>query len=106
MEIFKQIAPLKAFLEGMKRSGKTIGLVPTMGALHKGHISLIEASKSNNSFTVASLYINPTQFNNPLDHQRYPKTFDKDAEMLEKAGCDLIFCPDDAEMYTGAPIIQ
>jgi len=106
MEIFKQIAPLKAFLEGMKRSGKTIGLVPTMGALHKGHISLIEASKSNNSFTVASLYINPTQFNNPLDHQRYPKTFDKDAEMLEKAGCDLIFCPDDAEMYTGTPIIQ
>lgn len=106
MEIFKQIAPLRAFLNGMKRSGKTIGFVPTMGALHKGHISLIKASKSNNSFTVGSIYINPTQFNNPLDHQRYPKTFDSDAEMLEKAGCDLIFCPDDAEMYAGTPLIQ
>ncbi len=106
MEIFKQIAPLRAFLEGVRKSGESIGFVPTMGALHKGHISLIEASKSTNSLTVASIYINPTQFNNPLDHKRYPKAFDKDAEMLEKVGCDLIFCPEDTEMYAGEPTIQ
>jgi len=106
MEIFKQIAPLKAFIEGVKRSGKTIGLVPTMGALHRGHISLIEASKSQNDVTVATIYVNPTQFNNPADLQKYPKTLAKDVEMLEKAGCDVVFCPDDHEMYGEKSLIK
>jgi len=106
MEIFKQIAPLKIFVEGIKRSGKTIGLVPTMGALHRGHISLIEASKSQNTVTVASIYVNPTQFNNPLDLQKYPKTTEKDLEMLEKAGCDAVFSPNDDEMYPEASILK
>jgi len=106
MEIFKQIAPLRSFLGELKKSGKTIGLVPTMGALHQGHISLIEASKSQNSVTVASIYINPTQFNNPRDLQKYPKTPEKDVEMLRKVGCDVVFCPDDEEMYEDAPLLK
>ena len=106
MEIFKQIAPLKAFIEGMKRSGKTIGLVPTMGALHPGHISLVEASKAHNSFTIATIYVNPAQFNNPVDLQKYPKTLEQDVEMLEKVGCDVLFCPDDREMYGEESMIK
>ena len=105
MEIFKQIAPLKAFIEGIQKSNKTIGLVPTMGALHEGHISLIKASKSRNSVTIATIYVNPTQFNNPSDLTKYPKTLEKDVEMLEKVGCDAVFCPDDTEMYEEKSII-
>jgi pantoate--beta-alanine ligase len=105
MEIFKQIAPLKVFLKAIKMSHKTIGLVPTMGALHQGHLSLIEASKSRNSVTIASIYVNPTQFNNAGDLQKYPKTLSKDVEMLEKVGCDAVFCPDDKEMYAETSIV-
>ncbi len=106
MEIFKQIAPLKVFLEGIKRSGKTVGLVPTMGALHQGHLSLVQASKSANSVTIASIYVNPTQFNNPGDLQKYPKTLTQDVEMLRKVGCDAVFCPEDQEMYEERSIIK
>lgn len=106
MEIFKQIAPLKVFLEGIKRSGKTVGLVPTMGALHQGHLSLVQASKSANSVTVASIYVNPTQFNNPDDLQKYPKTLTQDVEMLRKVGCDAVFCPEDQEMYEERSVIK
>ena len=99
MEIFKQIAPLRAYLDQVRKSNKTIGLVPTMGALHRGHISLVECSKSENAITVATIYINPTQFNNPNDLQKYPKTPENDILMLKNAGCDVVFCPDDQEMY-------
>ncbi|MBL0741510.1 pantoate--beta-alanine ligase [Chryseolinea lacunae] len=99
MEIFKQIAPFQAYLKDAKLAGKTVGLVPTMGALHKGHISLVETSKAHNSLTVATIYVNPTQFNNPADLQKYPKTLDKDVALLEKVGCDALFCPDNEEMY-------
>jgi len=103
MEIFKQIAPLRAHLDRLRKSGVSIGLVPTMGALHQGHISLVEASKSQNAITVATIYINPTQFNNPNDHQKYPKTPEKDILMLQNAGCDVVFSPDDLEMYSEKP---
>jgi pantoate--beta-alanine ligase len=99
MEIFKQIAPLKSYLEEHRRAGKTIGLVPTMGALHAGHIALIEASKAQNQITVCSIYINPTQFNNAVDLQKYPRTLALDTVLLEKTGCDVVFCPDNEEMY-------
>ena len=99
MEIFKQIAPLRAYLDQVRKSNKTIGLVPTMGALHRGHISLVESSKSENAITVATIYVNPTQFNNPNDLQKYPKTPEKDILMLKNAGCDVVFCPEDQEMY-------
>jgi len=106
MEIFKQIAPLKAFIEGIKRPNKTIGLVPTMGALHSGHLSLIQASKSHNSLTVATIYINPTQFNNPTDLEKYPKSMEQDLEMLRNAGCDVVFSPNDFEMYGNSSLIK
>jgi pantoate--beta-alanine ligase len=106
MEIFKQIAPLKAYIHAQKQRGKSIGLVPTMGALHEGHLSLIEASKKENSITVCSIFVNPTQFNNPADLQKYPRTFDKDTLLLEKAECDAVFYPDTGEMYPETSLIK
>src|SRR5262245_22023286 len=100
MEIFKQIAPLKAFIKARRGQGKTVGLVPTMGALHEGHISLIDASKKQNSITVCSIFVNPTQFNNASDLQKYPRTLDKDTEWLKKVECDVAFCPEVSEMYS------
>jgi pantoate--beta-alanine ligase len=106
MEIFKQIAPLKAFIKARRGQGKTIGLVPTMGALHAGHISLIEASKKQNSITVCSIFVNPTQFNNASDLQKYPRTLDKDTEWLKKVECDVAFCPEVSEMYSRSSQIK
>jgi pantoate--beta-alanine ligase len=101
MEIFKKIAPLRAFLKEIRKSGRTIGLVPTMGALHHGHLALIDASKAHNSVTVCTIYVNPTQFNNPADLLKYPRNFEKDAELLKKVGCDIVFYPSNDEMYDG-----
>ena len=106
MEIFKQIAPLRAYLDQVRKSDKSIGLVPTMGALHQGHISLVEASRSQNAITVATIYINPTQFNNQNDLRKYPKTPEKDISMLKNAGCDVAFCPEDSEMYAEKSAIR
>jgi pantoate--beta-alanine ligase len=106
MEIFKEIHPLKVFLKNNRLRGNSIGLVPTMGALHKGHISLIEASRQQNQVTVCSIYINPTQFNNPDDLLKYPRTFDLDLSLLEKAGCDALFCPGNEEMYPEKSVIK
>jgi pantoate--beta-alanine ligase len=99
MEIFKQIAPLKAFLNEIKHQQKSIGLVPTMGALHRGHLSLIAASKAQNDITVATIYVNPAQFNNADDLRKYPRTLDKDTQLLQEVRCDVVFCPEDREMY-------
>jgi pantoate--beta-alanine ligase len=100
MHIFKEIKPLKAFLNQKRESHQSIGLVPTMGALHAGHLSLVETSKAENQFTVCSIYINPTQFNNPSDLEKYPRMPEKDSEMLEASGCDVLFCPNNDEMYS------
>ena len=99
MEIFKQIAPLKAFLRDLKCQGKSVGLVPTMGALHDGHISLFRAAKAENDITVGSIFVNPIQFNNHNDLVKYPRTIEKDTALLETVGCDVLFSPDSAEMY-------
>ena len=77
-----------------------------MGALHSGHLSLIQASKSQNSLTIATIYVNPTQFNNPADLEKYPKTLEQDLEMLRNAGCDVVFSPDDVEMYGKSSLIK
>jgi pantoate--beta-alanine ligase len=99
MEIFYEIKPLRAFLSGKRKNLSSIGLVPTMGALHQGHIELITASRVQNDLTVCSIYVNPTQFNNAVDLEKYPRTLDSDKEKLEMAGCDVIFAPSNEEMY-------
>lgn len=99
MEIFKEIEPLRAFLQEKRFARKSIGLVPTMGALHSGHLSLIRASKAENDLTVASIYVNPTQFNNPDDLEKYPRTQEEDIRLLSEAGCQILFLPPNSEMY-------
>jgi pantoate--beta-alanine ligase len=106
MQIFHEIAPLRAFLRQIRSDGKACGLVPTMGALHGGHVSLLNRSKKENSITVCSIYVNPTQFNNPEDLLKYPRTHEKDYELLEKVGCDVVFSPTDDVMYPDKPLIK
>jgi len=106
MKIFNEIGPLKAYLKEIVSNGRTVGLVPTMGALHQGHISLIEASKRANDITVCTIYVNPTQFNNPADLQKYPRTLEYDVALLEKVSCEVLFCPTDAEMYPDKSLIK
>jgi pantoate--beta-alanine ligase len=99
MHIFKEIAPLRAHLNTLRSSKSSIGFVPTMGALHSGHMSLVRASKAENKTTVCSIYVNPTQFGNPEDLAKYPRTLEQDLAMLEKESCDVVFCPINDEMY-------
>ncbi len=99
MIIIKHIQKIKDFVNNIKLQGKTIGFVPTMGALHAGHISLIKKSKSQNSLTICSIYVNPTQFNNEIDLKKYPITIESDIDKLEMAACDVLFLPSTNEMY-------
>lgn len=82
-----------------KGAGKTIGFVPTMGALHKGHLSLLNACKEQNDISIVSIFVNPTQFNDPDDLEKYPRNLTSDLSLLMKEKCDLVFCPDEKEMY-------
>lgn len=99
MLIFTKIDELQRFLAQKKAAKKTIGFVPTMGALHQGHISLINASKKACDLTVCSIFVNPTQFNDKKDLERYPKTPQSDLDMLKSANCDVVFMPSSEEMY-------
>lgn len=86
-------------INDFRKEGKTIGLVPTMGALHEGHLSLVKECKKNTDITVVSIFVNPTQFNDPEDLKRYPRTPEKDTSLLDTIGCDLIFLPTVEEIY-------
>lgn len=99
MQVIRTIADMRNASAKAKRRGHTLGFVPTMGALHEGHLSLVAASKAENRFTAASIFVNPTQFGPNEDFDRYPRTFDEDCEMLKKAGCDFVFYPSVDEMY-------
>lgn len=99
MILFKKAVELRKWLENQQSGNKKIGFVPTMGALHAGHISLIQSSKKENSVTVSSIFVNPTQFNDPKDFEKYPVTIEKDILLLEKAGCDILFLPSVKEIY-------
>jgi pantoate--beta-alanine ligase len=98
MERYIKVSELKMRLSGLKNS-KTVGFVPTMGALHRGHLSLVDICKSMCDVTVASIFVNPTQFNDKEDYQRYPRTPENDMAILEKAGCDIVFTPAENEIY-------
>jgi len=106
MDIFSQIGPLRAFLEQKKSLGKSVGFVPTMGALHDGHLALIKESGNENDITVCSIYVNPTQFNNASDLDKYPRTIERDIEMLKSVGCSILFNPSNEEIYPERSIIR
>lgn len=99
MKIVKGIKELKGYLIDSKRDGNRIGLVPTMGALHKGHLSLVERCVRENDICVVSVFVNPTQFNDKHDLETYPRTLEADCALLESAGCDFVFAPSVEEMY-------
>jgi pantoate--beta-alanine ligase len=100
MIIFKKVNQMKNYIESQKTSGKTIGFVPTMGALHEGHLALIREARSNNNLVACSIFVNPTQFNNPDDFKNYPINIEKDIEQLEYSECDLLFLPSVDEIYS------
>ncbi|TKC00611.1 pantoate--beta-alanine ligase [Pedobacter cryophilus] len=99
MKIIKTQLELSGYLESFRNNKFKIGLVPTMGALHNGHLSLIEQSKLACDLTVVSIFVNPTQFNNSDDLLKYPKPIVEDTKMLVQAGCDVLFLPEVSEMY-------
>ena len=99
MIIFKKKIDISNYIVNYKKTSGKIGFIPTMGALHKGHISLIEASKKTDTLTICSIFVNPTQFNNTADFKKYPVTIEKDIDMLEKAGCNVLFLPSVEEIY-------
>lgn len=99
MIVFEKIAELREHLSEVRKNGKVVGFVPTMGALHDGHLALINRSKSCTDYTVCSIFVNPIQFNNPDDLKKYPRNLEKDSALLEKANCDLVFFPSVEEMY-------
>lgn len=99
MKVLKSKKTLIDYVERQREMGKKIGFAPTMGALHQGHLSLYKAAKKENDEVISSIFVNPTQFNNPDDFQKYPKTLEKDLELLEKAGVDAVYVPNVEEMY-------
>ena len=100
MEIITTKAALQAAVNECKSSGKTIGLVPTMGALHEGHASLVKRAVSENDICVVSVFVNPTQFNNKEDLAKYPRNIERDAELLSSIGAHFVFAPTPEEMYS------
>lgn len=99
MRVVKTISELKSLISGYKQENKTVGLVPTMGALHAGHKSLVDRARKENDIVVVSVFVNPTQFNNKQDLVTYPRTEERDCALLEAAGCDVVFMPAVEEVY-------
>jgi pantoate--beta-alanine ligase len=99
MKRVQSVAGMKAEARGRAAAGRTIGLVPTMGALHEGHLSLVRESRRSAAVTVVSIFVNPLQFGAGEDFQKYPRDYDQDAVLLEREGVDVLFLPDTAEMY-------
>ena len=99
MKIIDTVAALQLAVTEAKQQGLSVGLVPTMGALHEGHASLIRQCVADNQLTVVSVFVNPTQFNDPKDLQHYPRTFEADAQLIASLGGDIVFAPSVEEIY-------
>jgi len=99
MILFKHSKDLRSYLRGIKEKNGIPGFVPTMGALHKGHLSLIGQSRLQTDVTICSIFVNPIQFNNTADFEKYPSNVEKDILLLEEAGCDILFMPAESEIY-------
>jgi pantoate--beta-alanine ligase len=99
MIIFKRISDLSSYLNTKRSNGQTVGFVPTMGALHEGHLTLLQTAKTASDVTVCSIFVNPTQFNDKNDFEKYPVTIEKDIELLIKNDCNILFLPSVKEMY-------
>jgi len=106
MEILRDRQSVNQLISSVKCASKSIGLVPTMGALHHGHISLVEESLRNNNITITTIFVNPTQFNNPEDFKNYPVSLDADLVILEETGVDYVFIPSTHEIYPEEPLIN
>ncbi len=99
MQIIRQPQEMQRISEERRRQGATVGLVPTMGALHEGHLSLIRRCRAESGTVVMSLFVNPTQFNRPDDLKRYPRDFERDSRLADEAGVDLLFAPTEEDIY-------
>jgi len=99
LKIFTSRKSLGRYLDQLREAGKTIGFVPTMGALHAGHLSLLAQVQQSADVSVCSIFVNPTQFNDPRDLEKYPRPIESDTEKLKMAGCDVLFNPEVSEMY-------
>ncbi|MFZ4455844.1 MAG: pantoate--beta-alanine ligase [Bacteroidales bacterium] len=99
MEIIKTIHQLQSVIRRQKEIGLRVGFVPTMGALHDGHLQLVKRSSAENDVSVVSIFVNPTQFNDKNDLKNYPRTMEADCALLEKVGCTIVFAPSEEEMY-------
>lgn len=99
MRVFTTTREIQQYLSKLHNNGKSTGFAATMGALHRGHLSLIEKAKNDNDVVICSIFVNPTQFNDPSDLEKYPRPIAHDTQMLEQAGCDILFNPEVNEMY-------
>ncbi len=99
MKVYNKISELQEHISKLKSEGKTVGFIPTMGALHYGHISLVSLGMCQCDVTVVSIFVNPTQFNNPDDLLKYPRTLESDVALLSSINCDIVFAPTVEEMY-------
>ena len=104
MRVLEKTGDIRTALRQERRRGRSIGFVPTLGALHAGHVSLVDRSRRENDLTAVSIFVNPTQFNDPGDLDRYPRTFASDRDALEKAGADFLIFPDYSEVYADEPL--
>ncbi|WP_242926331.1 pantoate--beta-alanine ligase [Pontibacter vulgaris] len=106
MEVIEQVGTIRQTVQALRCSGKTIGFVPTMGALHEGHLQLLRASAQENDITICSIFVNPTQFNNPDDYKLYPRTMEEDIALLKTVGCNYLFAPNAGEVYREQTLLQ
>jgi pantoate--beta-alanine ligase len=106
MRVVSSIAEIKRAIAEIRCTGRTIGLVPTMGALHEGHLQLLRTAAAENAVTVCSIFINPAQFNDPDDYRLYPRLLDQDTDLLGQTGCDLVFAPEASAMYPQSAVVR